>query len=196
MARQIVLLRGINLGARNRIAMAELRDMLTDAGFDDVRTYLQSGNVVLSSRASPEKVRTKVERLIEDRFGLDIDVVVRTRDELAEIVERNPLGNVATDPKRYQVSFLDGELELEALAKLEAAAVEPERLVAAGRVLYAWHPDGIGRSTLGSRLAGRDVGVTATARNWTTVTKLLALADELSPPAPSKGKGAKRKDTR
>jgi uncharacterized protein (DUF1697 family) len=178
MARQIVLLRGINLGARNRIAMPELRDMLTDAGFGDVRTYLQSGNVVLSSRTSPEKVRAKSERLIADRFGLDIDVVVRARDELAEVVKRNPLGDVATDPKRYQVSFLAAELDADVLSKLEAAAVAPERLVAAGRELYAWHPDGVGPSKLWSRLAGRGLGVTATARNWTTVTKLLALADE------------------
>src|SRR4051812_29217107 len=100
MALHVVLLRGINLGSRNRVAMAELRDMLTDAGFGDVRTYLQSGNVVLASDASPEEIRTDVERLIADRFGLEIAVVVRTRDELAEIVERNPLRDVATDPKR------------------------------------------------------------------------------------------------
>jgi uncharacterized protein (DUF1697 family) len=190
MARQIVLLRGINLGSRNRMAMPELRDMLTDAGFADVQTYLQSGNVVLSSKAAPEKVRAKFERLIADRFGLDIDVVVRTRDELAEVVERNPLGDVATDPKRYQVSFLASELDPDVLSKLEAAAVAPERLVAVGRELYAWHPDGIGPSKLWSRLAGRGLGVTATARNWTTVTKLLALADEFSPLGSSRGKGA------
>ena len=178
MARRIVLLRGINLGSRNRIAMPELRDVLTEAGFDDVRTYLLSGNVVLSSRASPAKVGKDVERLIADRFGLSIDVVVRTRDELATVVERDPLGDVVTNPKRYQVTFLAAELDAEVWRKLEDAAVAPERLVAAGRELYAWHPDGIGPSRLWSRLAGRGLGVTATARNWTTVTSLLELADE------------------
>jgi uncharacterized protein (DUF1697 family) len=177
MARLIVLLRGINLGPRNRIAMPELRDMLTDAGFDDVRTYLQSGNVVLSSAASPKKVGSEIEQLIADRFGLDIDVVVRTRNELAEVVRRNPLGDVATNPKRHQVSFLAAEVDPQVLRGLEAAAVAPERLVADGREIYAWHPDGIGLSRLWSRLAGKGLGVTATARNWTTVTKLLELAD-------------------
>jgi uncharacterized protein (DUF1697 family) len=98
-ARHIVLLRGINLGARNRIAMPELRDLLASAGFGEVRTYLQSGNVVLSSDESPEQVARKCERQIAGRFGLDIQVVVRSRAELAEVVQRNPLGEVALNPK-------------------------------------------------------------------------------------------------
>src|SRR5919205_853511 len=109
MGRQIVLLRGINIGSRNRIAMPALREALTEAGFDDVRTYLQSGNVVLSSRAAPTTVARKCEATIAERFGLEIAVVVRTRDELAAVVRRNPLGDVATDPKRYQVSFLSAK---------------------------------------------------------------------------------------
>ena len=173
-----MLLRGINIGSRNRIAMPELREALAEAGFGEVKTHLQSGNVVLSSRASPEKVARKVERLIADRFGLDVDVVVRTRDELAEVVRRNPLGKVATNPKRYQVSFLDAEPDPEVVRKLADLAASSEQLVAAGRELYAWHPDGIGRSKLWAGLAGRGLGVTATARNWTTVTSLLELADD------------------
>jgi len=177
-AQQIALLRGINLGARNRIGMPELRDLLASAGFDDVRTYVQSGNVVLSTRASPEHVARKCEQQIAARFGLDIPVVVRTHDELAEVVQRNPLGEVAVNPKRYQVTFLTTELDPEVVRKLEAAAVDPEQFVISGREIYAWHPEGIARSRLWTLLAGRGLGVTATARNWTTVTKLLALADE------------------
>jgi uncharacterized protein (DUF1697 family) len=82
---QIVLLRGVKLGPRNRVAMPELREALTDAGFANVRTYLQSGNVVLESRASPAPVARKCERVIEDRFGLDIDVVVRSRARRAAL---------------------------------------------------------------------------------------------------------------
>jgi uncharacterized protein (DUF1697 family) len=88
-ARRIVLLRGINLGARNRIGMQELRELLASAGFEDVRTYLQSGNVVLSSRAAPEQVAHTCEQQIAARFGLDIQVVVRTREELAEVAIRS-----------------------------------------------------------------------------------------------------------
>jgi uncharacterized protein (DUF1697 family) len=176
--RQIVLLRGVNVGSHNRIAMPALRELLTEAGFGDVRTYVQSGNVVLSSDLKPEKLARECGRLVADEFGLEVGVVVRTRDELAEVVARNPLGDVAVDPKRYQVSFLSAELDKEKVRELTALAVEPERFVAVGRELYAWHPAGVARSRLWARLAGRDLGITATARNWTTVTKLLAIADE------------------
>jgi uncharacterized protein (DUF1697 family) len=177
MARQIVLLRGINLGSRNRIAMPELRDALAGSGFDDVETYVQSGNIVLSTSKKPEQTEQAVSRLISDRFGLEIAVVVRTRAQLAKVVERNPLGKVAKDPKRYQVSFLDGKLTAAAKKKLEAAVVEPEQFVVVGREVYAWHPKTIARSRLWTLLAGSGLGVTATARNWTTVTKLLELAE-------------------
>ncbi len=177
MSRQIVLLRGINLGPRNRVAMPDLARALEDAGFDDVRTYLQSGNVVLSCGASPEQVRRECEALIERRLGLQIDVVVRTRDELSEVVRRNPLGAVAVNPKRYQVSFLAGKPPSQILGRLRDAAGESERFVLAGREIYAWYPEGVGRSRLWALLASRALGVTSTARNWTTVTSLLALAD-------------------
>ena len=176
--RQVVLLRGVNIGALNRIAMPKLRDTLTSAGFADVATYLQSGNVVLTTKASPAGLASETKRLIADAFELEIDVVVRTRDELADVVELNPLGAVAVNPKRYQVSFLAEKPDPDVLEALAGFAVEQEQFVAIGRELYAWHPDGIGRSRLWARLAGPALGVTATARNWTTVTSLLALADE------------------
>lgn len=178
MDRHIALLRGINLGPRNRIAMAELRDALGHAGYEGVRTYVQSGNVVLESDEAPTALEQSIEGLIADRFELKIPVVARTRDELAEVIERNPLKGVATDPKRYQVSFLAEPLDAERLEQLNAVATESERLVADGRELYAWHPDGVARSKLWAKLAGTGLGVKATARNWTTVETLLAMADE------------------
>jgi uncharacterized protein (DUF1697 family) len=179
MAAQIVLLRGINLGPQRRIAMAALRELLSGAGFENVRTYVQSGNVVLSSELEPEQLRRECERLIREHFGFDVDVVVRTRDELAEVVSRNPLRDVALEPRRYQVSFLSQEPDPEAVRGVSEFQVEAEELVLVGRELYAWHPDGIGRSKLWTALAGGRLGVIATARNWTTVTRLLEMADEL-----------------
>ena len=176
MTRQIVLLRGINIGSRNRIAMPELRQSLSDAGYADVRTYLQSGNVVLSSDVSPERLARKCEQLIAKRFSLDIPVVVRTHDELAKVVKRNPLGEVAADPKRYQVSFLSGKPSREVVDRLKEAAAAPERFEVIGREIYAWHPDSIARSRLWALLAGQGLGVTATARNWTTIGELLEIA--------------------
>jgi uncharacterized protein (DUF1697 family) len=176
--RQIVLLRGINLGSQNRVAMPALRELLTAAGLDDVRTYVQSGNVVLRTQRKPAAVAKACEKLIAAELGLDIAVVVRTRDELAEVVRRNPLGDVADNPKRYQVSFLESEPDAKALEKVSALAVDGERMEAIGREIYAWHPDGVARSKLWAGLAGKGFGVKATARNWTTVTALLEMADE------------------
>ncbi|MGN6429598.1 MAG: DUF1697 domain-containing protein [Gaiellaceae bacterium] len=177
MTRQVLLLRGVNIGPRNRVPMVELRAALEEAGFGDVKTYLQSGNVVVSSKTKPEQTARKLERLIQDRFGLEIAVVARTGVELARVVARNPLGDVATDPKRYQVSFLDGRLPAASKPKLEQACAESERFVIHGREIYAWHPAGVARSKLWTELAGRGLGVRATARNWTTVTKLLELVE-------------------
>jgi uncharacterized protein (DUF1697 family) len=159
--------------------MPELRALLTEAGFAGVRTYVASGNVVLSSSDSPASVATDVERLIAERFGFDVDVIVRTRDELAEVVARNPLADEAVDPKRYQVTFLESGPDPDALDRLDLSAFEPELLVAIGRELYTWHPEGIGRSKMWGKLASRGgLATGGTARNWNTVTTLLAMADE------------------
>ena len=177
MAVHIVLLRGINIGPRNRIAMPALRAALEEAGFEDVRTYVQSGNVVLESSAKPNEVQRKVERLIEKEFGLEIAVVVRTKAQLAAVVKKNPLEKVAESPKRYQVTFLAKKLPAKTVRALEDAATEDEQFVVAGREVYAWHPAGVARSKLWSKLAGQGLGVTGTSRNWTTVEALLELTD-------------------
>jgi uncharacterized protein (DUF1697 family) len=173
---RILFLRGINIGSTNRISMPELRKVLADSGFDDVRTYLQSGNVVLSSRAAPETVARRCEESIAERFGLEIAVVARTSEELAEVVRFDPLGRIATNPKRYQVSFLTEEPDRELARRLEAVARADERFAVNGREIYAWHPEGVARSKLWALLAGTGLGITATSRNWTTVTKVLVLA--------------------
>lgn len=178
MERRVLLLRGINLGPNRRVPMAELRALLSGAGLHDVRTYVQSGNVVVSSDEPPDELDRRVERLLVDRFGFEVPVIVRTRDELAAVVERNPLGEVATEPKRYQVSFLDAELPDGVAEQLAGAAAPAERLVCHRRELYAWHPGGVARSKLWAKLAGSGLGVKATSRNWTTVETLLRMADE------------------
>lgn len=170
--KQIVLLRGINLGARNRLAMPALREALHDAGMRDVVTYVQSGNVVLDSDLSPEALARDCERVIAERFGLDVAAVVRTGTELAQVLARNPLGDVADQHKLYQVSFCSAEPMREAIEQAAARAVEGERVLVHGREIYAWYPHGIGRSKLATQLSRQDLGVVATARNWTTVGKL------------------------
>ena len=99
MARQIVLLRGINIGSKRRVAMPKLREVLEDAGYDDVQTYVQSGNVVLSTSKSAKQTARAVEKLIKQHFRIDVPVVARTKGELAAIVKANPLESVAKNPK-------------------------------------------------------------------------------------------------
>ena len=172
MAKQIVLLRGINLGPRKRVAMPRLREALEDAGYRKVQTYVQSGNVVLSTSKSAKQTARAVERLIKKEFGFEVPVVVRTRGELAAVVKANPLESVADDPKRYQVTFYETKPDTKLVRKLDELAVEDERLAHSGREIYAWHPAGVARSKVWNEIA-RSPG---TSRNWTTVTKLLELA--------------------
>jgi uncharacterized protein (DUF1697 family) len=158
--------------------MADLRALLEGLGHGDVRTLLQSGNAVLTTDAPPERVGPEIEQAIDAQLGLDVKVVMRTRDELAAVVERDPLGAVATDPTRYRLSFMSEEPERDTIRGLAALDIAPERFAHHGREIYSWHPDGFQGSELLKVMTERRLGVTATARNWKTVTKLLALADE------------------
>ncbi len=172
-----MFLRGINLGGRRRVPMDRLRATLRDAGYDDVATLLQSGNVVLTSAVDPERLERDLAGLLGEEFGFDIAVVARTRDELARVIADDPFGDEAKDPARYQVSFLSAEPRAAGVAELEAADVAPERVAVRGREVYAWHPGGVGRSELAKLISDRRLGVEVTARNWRTLTKLLELAD-------------------
>ena len=173
MTRHIVLLRGINLVRTNRISMASLRSALVADGFREVRTHLQSGNVLLTSGASPQRVAQRVRALIRTKFGFDIAVVVRSRDELAAVVRRNPLAKVAKDPRRHLVTFLTAELPRPVVDQLRSVSTQ-EVFVVAGREIYSWHPDGVGRAPLWEKLASKAGG---TSRNWATVTALLGMLD-------------------
>ena len=175
--RQIVLLRGINVGGHRRVAMADLRALLNRLGYEDVQALLQSGNVVLTSGVRADRLERQLEEQLEDEFGLDIQVVVRTRNELADVIERNPLAAVANDPARHVVSFLSAAPAASVVRELAGIDVPPEQFVVSGRELYVWHPNGINKSQLMKLLSEKRLGVTATARNWNTLTKLLALAD-------------------
>lgn len=172
MRQLVALLRGINVGPHKRIAMADLRELLSDMGYDDVRTHLQSGNVVFAARGSPATAARAIERQIEKRLDLLVDVVIRTGDELEDIVAANPLDDVADDPAKLQVVFLSRKPTAAALKKLEQEDFSPERVVVRGSEVYAWCPDGVRDSALMKALAGKRLAPVATARNWRTVTKL------------------------
>jgi uncharacterized protein (DUF1697 family) len=175
--RLVVLLRGINLGAARRLGMADLRAMLADMGYEDVRTVLQSGNAVMSTRQQPDTVARAIERRIAQDFGMDVDAVVRTADEIAGIVEADPLAGVANDGAKSVVIFLSGEPDPAAVKALAAEDFAPEEFRVRGRELYAWCPDGLQKSPVVKALTERltPPSGSATARNWNTVLKLHAL---------------------
>jgi uncharacterized protein (DUF1697 family) len=177
LATHVVLLRGINLGSVNRVSMPPLRSALERAGFQRVRTYVQSGNVVLETDLDADRLAARFTALLNSEFDLRVPVVTRTRDELHAVVALNPLGHVATEPKRYQVSFLSAEPDPGIVERMAALAVDGEAFAAHGRELYGWHPNGVARSKLWGGLADKKLGVVATARNWTTVRTLLEMAD-------------------
>jgi uncharacterized protein (DUF1697 family) len=178
MARQIAFLRAINLANRRRVSMADLRELLTEAGHEDVRTHLQSGNVVLTSSLSASRLESELEKQLATKLGLEIQVLVRTRNQLADVIKRNPLAKVADNPSRYMVSFLSARPSAKVVRELARVDVAPEQFVISGREIYAWYPNGFQRAKLGKVLSEQRLGVTATARNWNTVTKLLELADD------------------
>jgi uncharacterized protein (DUF1697 family) len=178
MKRYIVLLRGINVGGHRRIAMADLRAVLTRLGYESPRTHLQSGNVVVSSTQSAKQVQGDIEHGLAAEFGGGIEVFVRTRNELADAIANDPLGTIVDNPSRYFVTFLSGKPDPAVVQAAMEADVGGERFVVVGSVIYTWYPTGLSDSKLAKLLSEKRLGVRATARNWNTLTKLLALADE------------------
>jgi uncharacterized protein (DUF1697 family) len=174
--RHIALLRGVNLAARNRVSMPDLRAALGEAGYEDVVTLVQSGNIVLTSSKKPETVAREIKRVVAD-MGVDCAVVVRTRDELASVIERNPIPEGVSKPKMLQVTFFAREPDAEVVEELLSQDYGDERVEVLGREAYAWHPNGIHKSKLAREL-GKGLRADGTARNWNTVTKLLELADD------------------
>ena len=177
MARLIGLLRGVNVGKHNRVRMADLRRVIEELGYEDVRTLLQSGNVVFTTRDATAIAERKLRAAVKGELGLDVVILVRTRAQLAAALERNPLGEHATDPKRHLVAFLEGKPKAGALDGIDPAEYEPERFALHGRELYLWLPDGIYQAKLPKVLHDKRLGVASTARNWATTEKLLAIAD-------------------
>ena len=175
-SRQVALLRGINVGRNKRIAMADLRALLEDVGYTDVRTHLQSGNAIFSSPARPDEVVRTLEEGLARSFSLEVAVVVRTGKQLAAVVEANPLGDVATDPAKHLVGFLGGAPDWDGVRDLEQEDFAPNLVRLIGREVHLWCPNGVLGSPFGQVDWDQRLGVPVTMRNWRTVTKLLELA--------------------
>jgi uncharacterized protein (DUF1697 family) len=174
--RLVALLRGINVGRNKRVAMAQLRDLLLDLGYIDVRTILQSGNVAFtSSSADTAAVAGEIRRALTRELKLECAVIVRTAPELANIVVTDPFGDVASDPARYLVGFLAGPPDASGAAAVKSLVVAPNLLRMIGRELYLWCPDGVLQSPFATVNWDKQLGVAVTMRNWRTVTRLAEL---------------------
>ncbi len=173
---RVALLRGINVGKAKRIAMAELRALVESLGYDNVRTLLNSGNVVFSAptRVEDEVAAARIEQAIEKMLGITSRVTVLGPSAFAAVVRENPLVAVATDSSRLMVSVFRTEADRARLVPLTTMEWAPDQLALGARAAYLWCPSGILESRLSAALV-RILGDSVTTRNWSTVSKLWAL---------------------
>lgn len=175
MTRYALLLRGVNVGAKNSLPMAELRAMLARLGCGEVQTYVQSGNAVFATGLGVRALTKGLEDALARYMGRPIATTLRNLDELRAIVHGNPFREVATEPKLLCVTFLSHAPAKAELAPLVARDFSPDRFEVAHREIYSWHPHGQARSPLALALAKLPVRGTVTTRNWNTVAKLVEL---------------------
>ena len=168
------LLRAVNLGSRNKVSMAELRSLLEDLGAEDVATYVQSGNVVFKSTDSGAELAKAIERELKSRLGLDLTVLLRTKAQLARLIDANPFGG--REPTKLYVTFLAETPPRARVASLDPDVGGSDEFRVSGREVYLRFPNGYGRSKLNNAYFEKQLGVRATTRNWKTVTTLADLA--------------------
>jgi uncharacterized protein (DUF1697 family) len=173
-SRMVALLRGINVGKAKRVAMADLKALVADLGYDDVVTILNSGNVVFTGSGTKAAAAAAIAKGLEERLQVTASVMVVAAKDLAAAVAENPLGAVATDPSRLLVAFCAQRSDLARFAPLAAEDWRPEALAIGAHAAYLWCAGGIHESPLAAAV-GRALGDRVTARNWTTVLKLQAL---------------------
>lgn len=177
MPRLAAMLRSVNVGGRNRLAMVDLRQVVSSLGFDEVTTYLQSGNVVFTGPGTPGSVARAIEGRLTADLGLGVPVVVRSKPELKKVLGANPLLAGRVDPKTVHVTFLAERPAASKVTELEglAGSFGSDRFEIEGTHVYLHCPGGYSETKLNNTYLERRLGVTATTRNWRTVTALAEL---------------------
>lgn len=174
----LALLRGINVGGKNKVPMKELQSLCAGLGWKSVETYLQTGNVVFKASESAASLESDLEKAIESRFGFPIPVVVRSAKEFIACVAESPLKKRAeTDPSRTLLYLTKRPIQDDALASLESRAAAGESLYVSSQSLWIYFPEGVGTSKLSPAVIDRAVGSNATGRNWNTITKICEMLD-------------------
>jgi uncharacterized protein (DUF1697 family) len=173
LATYIALLRGINVGGARKVPMSDLRAIFDTLGHSDVRTYIQSGNVVFTAKAgAPARIRAGIEKAIEAEFGFAVIVLLRTPAELAAIVKHNPFGTAA------YVTFLDAAADRKAAAGIDPAPYAPDEFEVRGAEVFVRCPNGYGNTKINNAFFERKLATSATTRNWKTVLTLLEWAND------------------
>lgn len=175
MARLALLLRGINVGGNNKVPMADLRALLADLGYSDIKTLLNSGNAIVTTSDKPAAAEKRVEAAIKAELGLTIATMARTHQELTAAVKANPLESVADNPSRYAVAFLKDTPPAEGLARFKEIDTDihaPQCWELIGRELFIWYASGQADTKLTAVFWEKQLKVAVTARNWNTLVKL------------------------
>ena len=176
----ISMLRGINVGGHKRIKMDQLRKSFEALGFEQVKTYIQSGNVVFKAgKSSPAALSKKIEERILKDFGFPVSVMSRTADEMGEMITENPfLKQREIDPAKLHVMFLSEPPAPAALKKLAEVTVAPDQWHCSAREIYFYLPNGVSKSVLWNSPVDRILAVVTTTRNWRTVNSLQQMCQD------------------
>ncbi len=178
MTRYVALLRAINVGGKNRLPMNRLRELLTGLDYQNVRTYIQSGNILFETQESDEAaISGSIQVSIEEQFEIATPVILRRSDEFAKIVASSPFDALATAPDKLQVMFLSAIPDANRVANLEPDRSPGDSFVVQDREIYMHLPRGAARTKLTLDYFEPALGVTATARNWKTVNRLAEMIE-------------------
>jgi uncharacterized protein (DUF1697 family) len=175
----IALFRGINVGGKSMLPMQDLVQLFKDAGIEKIKTYINSGNVVFTSKEdNPLRLSAEVRSKIKAKFGFEPDIQLLGLKDLEEAISGNPFPESKANPEFMHIGFLAAKPNIPDLNKLESIKKESERFQLTGRIFYLYAPEGVGRSKLASN-SEKILGVSMTDRNWRTVCKIRDLANEL-----------------
>jgi uncharacterized protein (DUF1697 family) len=168
----IAMLRGINVSGQKIIKMADFKNHLQELNFIDVQTYIQSGNAVFKNKkTSPKALEKKITKKILEEYGFEVSVIVKSPNELTEIIKKNPFTK-DEDLSRLCVIFLSDEPTSENLKKLKGIDHSPEEYVLRGKTIYFYSPHGFGKAKMSNNFFENKLKVSATTRNWKTVNRL------------------------
>lgn len=175
----IALLRGINVSGQKKIKMADLRQQLDVLPFENLQTYIQSGNIVFDTKAPKGQLAGMIQQNILDNYGFEVAVIVKTPEDLQSALENNPfLKDPDKDPKRFYLTFLDKAPTPALIEKLKEVDYSPEAYEIDHDLIYFFSPQGYGRAKMSNNFFEKKLKVAATTRNWRTTHKLLEMANK------------------